>query len=218
MPHAPVTSTRVVPGWYGKIPSLGDFASRRLPDAFVQRWDSWLQEGLALARTELGAGWLDVYLVAPVRRFWLAPGVIGAAGWTGVMMSSVDRVGRYFPLTIAQAAPVLAEALAAPSWYAELEGVARQVLDVSFTVDDLEEALAEIPPLDAGADLLDLLDVPDPARGGDATGEATTIPAAATQADDACASVWWCADPPVLQRFATMPSASAFVSLLSRPP
>ena len=29
----------LIPGWYGKIPSLGDFASRRLPQSFVAAWD-----------------------------------------------------------------------------------------------------------------------------------------------------------------------------------
>ena len=193
MPDAPVNA-RVVPGWYGKIPSLGDFASRRLPEAFVQRWDTWLQEGLAVARTELGAGWLDVYLVAPVRRFWLAPGLLGASAWSGVMMSSVDRVGRYFPLTIAQPAGTLADAFAAAAWHAELEGVARQVLDVSFTVDDLEEALAAVTPLDC---------IELHGNGADA---------------DNGGSVWWCADPPQLQRHPGMPSADAFVSLLGCSP
>ena len=83
----------VVPGWFGKLPSLGDFASRRLPDAFVQPWDRWLQRGMLAARAELGEQrWLDVYLVAPVLRFWLAPGLLGSEGWAGLMMPSVDRI------------------------------------------------------------------------------------------------------------------------------
>jgi type VI secretion system protein ImpM len=51
MSAAVVTGTGV-PGWFGKLPSLGDFASRRLPDAFVSRWDRWLQGGLARARED----------------------------------------------------------------------------------------------------------------------------------------------------------------------
>jgi len=161
----------------------------------VQRWDAWVQEGLALARTQLGTGWLDVYLVAPVRRFWLAPGLLDTCAFSGVMMSSVDRVGRYFPLTIAQPAGTLAAALAAAAWHAELEGVARQVLDLSFTVDDLEEALAAVAPLE------------DTDRSHNGASDGT----------DGAGSAWWCADPPALQRHAAMPSASAFVSLLGCP-
>ena len=130
----------VIPGWFGKLPNLGDFASRRLPASFIGPWDVWLQAGLAAAREELGARWLDVYLVAPVRRFCVAPGIIDASAWTGILMPSVDRVGRHFPLTIAQPST-----RADASWYAAIDAVARRVLDVSFSADDLEQALREVP-------------------------------------------------------------------------
>jgi type VI secretion system protein ImpM len=42
-----------------------------------------------------------VYLTFPVWRFLLPVGVLGSTAWTGVLMPSVDRVGRYFPLTLA---------------------------------------------------------------------------------------------------------------------
>src|SRR6185295_13380063 len=90
------------PGWYGKLPNLGDFASRRLPPSFVDGWDAFLQRGLVAARDEWGPGWLDRYLVAPILRFWLGPGVLGDGAWAGLVMPSVDRVGRHFPLTVAQ--------------------------------------------------------------------------------------------------------------------
>ena len=129
----------VIPGWFGKLPNLGDFASRRLPASFIEPWDEWLQHGMAAARRELGARWLDVYLVAPVRRFCVAPGVVDAHPWTGIVMPSVDRVGRHFPLTIAQASPRMRA-----GWYARIDAVARRVLDVSFTAGDLEAALREV--------------------------------------------------------------------------
>src|SRR5262249_35940975 len=46
LPDGPVTEElgAAIPGWYGKLPSLGDFASRRLPVEFVKAWDSCLQE------------------------------------------------------------------------------------------------------------------------------------------------------------------------------
>ena len=30
-----------VPGWYGKLPALGDFASRRLEPGWIAGWDGW---------------------------------------------------------------------------------------------------------------------------------------------------------------------------------
>jgi len=53
-------STDVVVGFYGKLPSLGDFVGRRVPEHVVQRWDHWLQESVAASRASLGERWLDL--------------------------------------------------------------------------------------------------------------------------------------------------------------
>ena len=41
-------------GLYGKLPSHGDFLRRRTSDAFVDRWDGWLQGCMAASRSKLG--------------------------------------------------------------------------------------------------------------------------------------------------------------------
>lgn len=92
-------------GFYGKLPSHGDFLRRRVPDAFVTVWDPWLQECLAASRSVLADRWLDVYLTSPAWRFVAAPGALGPSGIIGLMVPSVDRVGRYFHLTFAAALP-----------------------------------------------------------------------------------------------------------------
>jgi type VI secretion system protein ImpM len=92
-------------GLYGKLPDKGDFISRRLPRGFVEPWDAWLQQGIEKSREQLGADWLEAYLKAPLWRFGLVPGVCGKDGVTGVVMSSADRVGRHFPLTLAALLP-----------------------------------------------------------------------------------------------------------------
>ncbi len=88
-------------GWYGKLPILGDFTRRHLPPAFIDPWDDWLQAGIAGSRAALGGAWLDHYLTAHVWHFVLMPGVLGPPAWAGVCRPSVDRVGRYFPFTLA---------------------------------------------------------------------------------------------------------------------
>ena len=93
-------------GFFGKLPSHGDFLRRQVSDAFVGVWDGWLQECLAASRAELGERWLDIYLTSPVWRFACAAGVCGPAPVVGVMVPSVDRVGRYFPLTLAAELPL----------------------------------------------------------------------------------------------------------------
>src|SRR5262245_54264909 len=83
-------SGAVIPGWYGKLPSLGDFARRRLPDTFIQPWDLWLQEVIHATRTSMGGTWQEYYLTMPIWRFALLPGLVGPSGWAGVLMPSVD--------------------------------------------------------------------------------------------------------------------------------
>lgn len=147
------------PGWHGKLPSLGDFASRRLPPDFVSPWDHWLASGLQQLRERDPTGWLDAYLASPSRRFLLMPGVLpGAAGqqaWAGVLMPSVDRVGRYFPFTIVQPTALPATPEQTQSlwgWLGRLDELAADALHDDWSVDQLEAELARM----AGPDLAPL--------------------------------------------------------------
>ena len=120
-------------GWYGKLPAHGDFVTRRLPPSFIEPWDAWLNKMLLGSRQRLGAGWRDAFLSAPAWRFVLAPGVLGEQGWAGVILPSVDSVGRFFPLTIASALPSqsmdpVTTVVRAHNWYAEVEPVAHAAL------------------------------------------------------------------------------------------
>ena len=89
-----------VPAWFGKLPGTGDFAQRRLAPEFLEMWDDWLQTGLRQLRTEKD-DWVAHYLEAPLWFFALGAHVASPSPWIGVMMPSVDSVGRYFPLTLA---------------------------------------------------------------------------------------------------------------------
>ena len=87
-------------GFYGKLPMLGDFVRRHVSDRTVVAWDAWLQQALAASRDRLGDGWLDLYLTAPMWRFFVQPGVLDEQPVAGVLFPSVDRVGRHFPFTV----------------------------------------------------------------------------------------------------------------------
>lgn len=140
-----------IAGWHGKLPSLGDFATRRLDAAFVDAWDAWLSAGLSALRTL--PGWLDAYLASPVWRFLLLsgvlPGPIGERAWAGVLMPSVDRVGRYYPLTIALPLPALpADTEAVESlwrWLVRLDEAAADALHEDWSIDMLEAELQRLP-------------------------------------------------------------------------
>jgi len=154
------------PGWHGKLPSLGDFASRRLDPAFIEAWDGWLAAGLLALREADAAGWLDAYLASPSWRFLLLPGVLpgepGREGWAGVLMPSVDRVGRYFPFTIALPigdAPASTQQMDSLwHWLGRLDELAADALQEDWTVERLEDelarmavpALAALPSVEAG--------------------------------------------------------------------
>jgi type VI secretion system protein ImpM len=140
-------------GWYGKIPALGDFASRRLPTPFVHAWDDWLQSSIAESRNSLGEAWLSTYLHGPIWRFILMAGTCGERAWIGILMPSVDRVGRYFPLTIAAdmgTTVAAVECLASSSdWFGAAEAAALGVLDPQATIDSFEARMMSLPAPDA---------------------------------------------------------------------
>lgn len=134
-------------GFFGKLPAFGDFVQRRLPAAFTNPWDQWLQEALAASRAKLGEAWLDLYLTSPLWRFAVAPGIAGQAGWAGVLMPSVDRVGRYFPLTLACPLPAnanLVGLLRTPRWFDRAEELALSALEDRFDLDAFDADLCAL--------------------------------------------------------------------------
>lgn len=138
-----------IAGWYGKLPALGDFASRRLPAAFITPWDDWLQRVLAASRASLQERWLDTYLNGPLWNFALLQGACGERAWAGAIMPSMDKVGRHFPLTIAlELAPVpslLGTLLGAQDWYTAIARAALDCRDLVDAPERLEQRLAQHP-------------------------------------------------------------------------
>lgn len=136
-------------GAFGKMPALGDFFHVGLGHAFVSTWDDWLQLAIAAARDDLGDAWHSSYLSAPIWRFTLAPGLAGPVGMLGVLMPSVDRVGRHFPLTLA--GPITGERsplemhFAAGAAFEALEVIALDTLRSGTELLRLQRDLAALP-------------------------------------------------------------------------
>ena len=134
----------LVPGFYGKLPSHGDFVRRRLTGSFVDLWDSWLQSAVAQSKEQLGANWLEIYLGSPLWRFIFTPGVCGPDMLAGVLMPSVDRAGRYFPLTMAVSLPEAVNPLRLATeyddWFGRAESILLTALDdsVHFELDEFD--------------------------------------------------------------------------------
>lgn len=129
-------------GYFGKMPARGDFLSHGLPPDFINSWDDWIQVALEESRNRLSDQWLDIYLTSPLWYFSIAPAICGGGSWAGVLMPSVDAVGRYFPLTIA--APVdpklnmLTVFSSSHEWFGRVERLARSSLDDDFDLNDFD--------------------------------------------------------------------------------
>lgn len=187
-------------GYYGKVPMRGDFISHGLPFAMVERLHEWLAEGLAGAQAVLGARWDDLYLTAPIWHFAWPADLCGDV-LAGVMLPSVDAVGRRFPLlalgfATAEAAHL---ALAGGDWYAAAETVLLSALADGATMADFQRDMAALPSLPA-----------TPTMPLHALAARTPLPAGQ--------SLWWTAGaphlPPALLAIGGWPSAADFALLM----
>ncbi|MCP4430337.1 MAG: type VI secretion system-associated protein TagF [Gammaproteobacteria bacterium] len=133
---------------YGKLPGYGDFLKRNLSSDFAQLWDEWLQFYISVSKEQTGDDWLDIYLTSPIWRFVLSSGVIDDNGWGGLVLPSVDRVGRYFPFSILMSLTGGTSAvnflLSQQQWFHDLESLSLLALDEEIDVDDLIERVEQL--------------------------------------------------------------------------
>jgi type VI secretion system protein ImpM len=206
-------------GFYGKLVSRGDFVSRDLPQSFIQPWDAWLVEGLLASQNQLGNAWLNAYLVSPLWRFALAPGVCGPDAVTGVLMPSIDRVGRYFPLTVARLLPAdqaISRVIGgADDWFEQVEALLLASLAPETTFEVFARSVQNLISLP-------LAPAVSVAAFAGLQRLAATTPEArcAALAAQACegASLWWGKGSEAIEacllRCIGLPTASAFGSFL----
>jgi type VI secretion system protein ImpM len=179
----PPASPESLPGWFGKIPSLGDFATRRLPPAFVETWDQWLSTELPDARSMLGDAWPSIYAQAPISCFSLGSGIVDDHAWHGILVPSFDRVGRPYPLTFALSLPPPTSATMRRRWWAALVAGGRLALEPACGgADGVDAALASA-----------MLAAEPDRPGTEPTTEPVTDPATGPElaALEEGASAWW---------------------------
>lgn len=142
------------PGFFGKVPAVGDFVRRRLPNSFIEPWDAWVRAALDAGKAELGDAWLDIYLTSPIWRFVLRPGACGPDMVAGVMIPSVDSVGRCFPFVIAEVLRgqgVTCQAVASMgAWYASLEEAAISALSATFEINGYDATIGGLTSAQSG--------------------------------------------------------------------
>jgi type VI secretion system protein ImpM len=86
--------------WFGKLPGVGDFVSRRMPYAVQQFWDHWCAEGVDALKAASNASGVDVWGGTPQWAFVLPAQREVPTGQLGVLAPSCDRVGRIFPFVV----------------------------------------------------------------------------------------------------------------------
>jgi type VI secretion system protein ImpM len=136
-------------GLYGKLPTKRDFIAIGAPRDFLAAWEPWLQGGISASRTLLGERWQPAFLTAPIWRFWLGADLCGKSV-IGAFMSSLDGVGRYFPLTLFACADNAAaipppEFAAQGDWFGAAEEFLMSTLDQTLTFETITARLAALP-------------------------------------------------------------------------
>lgn len=93
-------------GWIGKLPCAGDFLCHGLSTGVASMLDNWLSSNLRWLDNYV-SDWAGLYMQAPACGFLINGGFFNDSGMhsdvVGLLMPSVDSVGRLFPFLILQA-------------------------------------------------------------------------------------------------------------------
>jgi type VI secretion system protein ImpM len=133
-------------GFFGKLPSRGDFVRVCLSRAATAGWDEWLQSVMPGAQAHLDEHWAEIWQATHPWRFAFEPGVCGPLPVSGIWLPSADRVGRTFPLMIAAEAATMTE-----SFLDEAESIGADAIRSKISPETLAHRLDLVPrPLPAG--------------------------------------------------------------------
>jgi type VI secretion system protein ImpM len=133
---------------YGKLPTKRDFIALGASRDFLNVWEPWLQGSVSASQAVLGEQWQKAFLRAPIWRFWLGADLCGASA-VGAFMPSLDKVGRYFPLTLFTCADRGAalpppEVDAQDTWFRAAEDFLISTLDHEMSFEAAVENLGQL--------------------------------------------------------------------------
>jgi type VI secretion system protein ImpM len=148
-------------GWYGKVPSTGDFISRRLARTTVNEIDRWCEVGMTTLRERAPETWQRTYTAAPVWNALLPARVVAPHACLVAVAASSDRVGRRFPLCVVASLPASAlPRKASLGDYGEaMSAIVEQAVRASIGIDEFD---ARVMALSA-----QYLNEEDPTAGGE---------------------------------------------------
>jgi len=218
-------------GLFGKLPAKRDFIALFAPRDFLDAWEPWMQSGISASREKLQDGWQRAFLTAPIWRYWLGAEICGRTV-LGAFMSSLDGLGRYYPLTIfgyadRGAAIPPPELDPQDAWFANAEEFLLRTLQPSIpfetvttaldalaaprqdSTDTVPEAVARVAPGTAAA----------PVTAGHFVDVFSALRAANHESAYAAASAWWTLGGDDFQPLALacrrMPDAFLFSNMLT---
>lgn len=87
-------------GFFGKVPSHGDFISDGLERELIGTFDGWMRSGMHAGADMFTGRWPEIFSSSPPIRFIIERGIWGNCAYVGVLVPSADRVGRKYPLAI----------------------------------------------------------------------------------------------------------------------
>lgn len=87
-------------GFFGKLPGYGDFVQRNVNPAIVDYWDNWILQAIDNSKSELKKQWKDRFFTSPIWRFHIHGGIVCDDAISGLMMPSVDSLGRCYPFFV----------------------------------------------------------------------------------------------------------------------
>ncbi|MDH5857397.1 type VI secretion system-associated protein TagF [Lampropedia aestuarii] len=133
-------------GWLGKLPAVGDFASRGLEPHLQSTIHQWISQGMRALSVRDPDEWQHAYLVTPVWHFVINAGVWHPHALQGCLAPSLDKVGRYSPLLMLRSFEhqSLSEVLPpADDWSYRVDARLRQVIGQRLPVEQVAEGVHE---------------------------------------------------------------------------
>lgn len=143
-------NTKIILGYYGKIRTEGDFVTRNLPRSFREPWHLWMQSIIQNIKQQMD-NWGPHFLTFPVYRFALSAGICGEQAWLGVLIPSLDKVGRPYPMVLCRSLSPGENLLGAnnkySNWLEQAEALALYCLEDDpsiFSLEIFEQRLYEM--------------------------------------------------------------------------
>ncbi|MDR1063944.1 MAG: type VI secretion system-associated protein TagF [Azoarcus sp.] len=161
-------------GWFGKLPSVGDFVGRGMPPPVQAAVHAWMSSGIAALVRTWSEEWRDAYLVSPVWHFAINAGIWGKPALIGCVAPSIDKVGRCSPLMVLRSFDEsgVREVLPPESrWQYRVDAAIRRIVGERIAVEGVNGLLAQLMAREseqasaAAGNILDELGIGDSAAG-----------------------------------------------------